>query len=374
LALVVAGFLCLLWFPTHAILEWQADLFPGNNWINGWFRWDAFWYLAIANPSSRVVPPDLSAANFFPFYAWLSLVVSLPLRVVMTADHAFAAGALAVSHASFFFALVGVHRLTSALVDSAAADRTVWLMACFPFSFFFGAAYSDALYLCLSVWAFVFARERRWPAAAALGALAAMTRIPGVALVAALIVEYARREGVKIGRREITMAAILAVAPIAIALYFSSRYGDPLAFLHARQEGWQRATGPLAAMSRDLGEFFAGPAFACGSLKDCFAGWELTSHILGVWYLALIPMSLILVATRASLLGPGLTFWVVASILMAAANGLDGTGRFTAVLFPVFIAAATRLRSRLAVAAVCAFCAPFLLLFVFQFARWRPVL
>ena len=59
---------------------------------------------------------------------------------------------------------------------------------------------------------------------------------------------------------------------------------------------------------------------------------------------------------------------------MGLVNGLDGTGRFTAVLFPVFIGLAMMLRSRAAFLAVCAAFVPFLLLFFAQFARWRQVL
>ena len=62
------------------------------------------------------------------------------------------------------------------------------------------------------------------------------------------------------------------------------------------------------------------------------------------------------------------------SVGMGLVNGLDGTGRFTAVLFPVFIGLAMMLRSRAAFLAVCAVFVPFLLLFFAQFARWRQVL
>jgi hypothetical protein len=44
------------------------------------------------------------------------------------------------------------------------------------------------------------------------------------------------------------------------------------------------------------------------------------------------------------------------------------------VLFPVFIALAMLLRSRVAFLAVCAAFVPFLLLFFSQFARWKQVL
>ena len=373
LVLAVACFICLERFPTNTILAWQTDLFPGHDWINGWFRWDSFWYLAIADRTTQAVPPDLSAANFFPLYSWVSLAVSLPFRAVLASDQAFGIGALVVSNAAFLLALIGIHRLAARMIDAKAADRTVWLVACFPFSFFLSAAYSDALYLCLAVWAFIFARQRRWALACALGAGAAMTRIPGVLLAAALVVEYLRQERVDL-RRAIVPASILAVAPIVIATYFWSQFGHPLAFLQARQAGWGRATGPVAAMTRDVGEFFAGPALACGSLRDCFAGFDLTRHLLGAWYLALIPLSLGLAIGAWRTLGAGMTFWVIASVLMAMTNGLDGTGRFTVALFPVFIAAATRVRTMPAVAAAGVVFAPFLLLFLFQFARWRPVL
>jgi hypothetical protein len=66
--------------------------------------------------------------------------------------------------------------------------------------------------------------------------------------------------------------------------------------------------------------------------------------------------------------------WALTSVGMGLVNGLDGTGRFTAVLFPMFISLAMMLRSPAAFFAVCAAWVPFLLLFFAQFARWRQVL
>jgi hypothetical protein len=93
-----------------------------------------------------------------------------------------------------------------------------------------------------------------------------------------------------------------------------------------------------------------------------------------VWYVALVPTSIVLVLYARRTLGVGLTIWVTLSVLMGLVNGLDGTGRFTSVLFPVFIAMAVVARSRTAFLAVCAVFVPFLMLFFAQFARWRQVL
>ena len=71
--------------------------------------------------------------------------------------------------------------------------RSVWLIAVFPFSFFLTAVYADALYFCLCAWSLAFAYGKRWPLACALAAMAAMTRIPGIALFPALALEYLRQ-------------------------------------------------------------------------------------------------------------------------------------------------------------------------------------
>ena len=375
LALIVTGYLALTLFPAHPVESWQGIAFPGNNWIDGWVRWDSFWYESIVDPHPRFVPAELSNANFFPFYSWVSWLVSLPLRALLDQEHAFYIGALIVSSVSFVLALKAIERITIRLTDDAVAARTVWLIAVFPFSFFFTAVYADALYLCLCAWSLAFAYERRWYGACALAAMAAMTRIPGVALFPALGLEYLRQQEwkLKISREGIVCVAILAVALIVIGSYYEWRYGNPLEFLHARQAGWKRASG-IAGYVRDFGYFFETPLFPCSSLAECVKEFAPTRTLLGVIYLALIPISIGVVVTSARTLGAGLAAFALISIAMALPNGFDGVGRFTAVLFPVFISLAILLRNRKAFVLVCLAAVPLLLLFFAQFARWRQVL
>jgi hypothetical protein len=374
-ALVVTGFLTLTLFPAHPVESWMGLAFPDHNWIDGWVRWDSFWYESIVDPHPRFVPRELSNANFFPFYAWVSWAVSLPLRAVLDLEHAFYIGALIVSSVSFILALKAVERITIKLTDDAVAARTVWLIAVFPFSFFFTAVYADALYLCLCAWSLLFAYERRWYAACALAATAAMTRIPGVALFPALGLEYVRQHHwkMKVSREAIMCVLILAIAPIVIASYYQWRYGSPIEFLHARQVGWKRASG-VAGYVQDFGYFFQAPMFPCSGLAECVKEFSPTRTLLGVVYLALIPISTGLVIKEARTLGAGLSAFALISIALALPNGFDGVGRFTAVLFPVFISLALLLRSRTAFVIVCVASVPLLLLFFAQFARWRQVL
>jgi hypothetical protein len=375
LALVVTGFLALTLFPAHPVESWMGLSFPDHNWIDGWVRWDSFWYESIVDPRPRFVPAYLSNANFFPFYSWVSWIVALPLRPFLDLEHAFFIGGLIVSSASFLLGLMAVDRLATQLAGADVATRTVWLIAVFPFSFFLTAVYADALYFCLCAWSLTFAYERRWPAACALAAMASMTRIPGLALFPALGLEYLRQSDFRWEslRRTPIYIAILAIGPIVIGGYYYWRYGDPIAFLHARQLGWNRAVG-VAGWMRDFGYFFETPIFPCSGVADCIREFAPTRTLLGAIYLALLPLSLALTLAAARTLGAGLTAFTLISIAMSLPNGFDGVGRFTVVLFPVFIALAMRLRSRAAFVAVCVLCVPFLLLFFAQFARWRQVL
>ena len=375
LLLIVIGYAVLTAFPAHPVESWQGIVFPHNNWIDGWVRWDSMWYEAIVNPNPRFLPSGHSTANFFPFYSWLSWLASLPLRVMLDHERAFYIGGLIVSSAAFLLGLQAVWRLTSRLAGADVAVRTVWLIAVFPFSFFMTAVYADALYFSLAAWSLTCAYEERWRAACALAALAAMTRIPGLALYPAILLEYLRRHDfdVRSLRREVPSLLILAAGPLAISAYNEWRYGDPLAFLYARQQGWNRASG-FTALQRDYRYFFSASLSSCTGVADCVREFGPTRKLLGLWYVALVPFSLAIVAYARHTLGVGLTTWAVLSVLMALVNGLDGTGRFTSVLFPVFIGLALLVRSRTVFLGVCAAMLPFLFLFFAQFARWKQVL
>ena len=100
LLLIVIGYVVLTLFPANPVESWQGIVFPHNNWIDGWVRWDSMWYEAIVNPNPRFLPSGHSSANFFPLYSWVSWLVSLPLRALLDHERAFYVGGLIVSAAA----------------------------------------------------------------------------------------------------------------------------------------------------------------------------------------------------------------------------------------------------------------------------------
>jgi Gpi18-like mannosyltransferase len=146
-------------------------------------------------------------------------------------------------------ACLGAFALTRVLVEREAgrdvARRTLLYLAIFPTSLFFAAAYTESLFLLVSVGAFLALRERRWALAGALAALATLTRQVGIVLLVPLAFEMARAWlARRPGRGEAArMLAALLAPPLALlgfTIYLWARFGTPFASAKAESVKWGR--------------------------------------------------------------------------------------------------------------------------------------
>jgi hypothetical protein len=172
-------------------------------------RWDASWYLVIAHYGYR---PELgsftsSRTAFFPLYP-------LGLRTVAWFGLPAVLAGVVLSLLALALALYGIHRLTTLELSRAGrfpigrpgggevARLAVMVTAFAPMAFYLSAVYSESLYLALSVGLFWCARQGRWAAVGALGALAGATRSAGLVLVlpALMLYLYGPREDRAPGR------------------------------------------------------------------------------------------------------------------------------------------------------------------------------
>ena len=120
-------------------------------------RWDSVWYLRIAD--SGYGGQRARARAFFPLYPLL--VRGLATRSGRLAG-ALLLAAYAVSLAAFLGALVLLYRLTELELGRRLARPTLLLLAVFPAALYFGAPYSESLFLLLAVGAFYAARTGSW--------------------------------------------------------------------------------------------------------------------------------------------------------------------------------------------------------------------
>ena len=218
-------------------------------------RWDATWFLGIARDGYD----GGSGAAFFPLYPLLVRAL-----VLGSSDPgALLVSAYAVSLASFAGALLLLHRLAEIELGADPARATVVLLALFPAALFFGAPYSESLFLLVSVGAFYAARTGRWAWAGALAGAASGTRSAGILLLAPLAVLYlygprADRPPDRADsswwtpryrpRRDIAWLAAAPTGLAAYTLYLGLAHGDAFAYLHLQDQWFRSFAGPFAGI------------------------------------------------------------------------------------------------------------------------------
>jgi Mannosyltransferase (PIG-V) len=202
-------------------------------------RWDSVWFLNIAD--SGYGGGDRAA--FFPLYPLLVKVGGVLCGSALVA-------AIVISCAAFVVGLAVLHRLAVIEVGPDAARWAVLSLALFPGSLWFSAAYSESLFLMVSVGAVLAARQERWATAAGLGALGAATRSAGLLLVVPLGLLWF--DAWRAQRAQLRDGAWLAVVPVGLAAFcgYLALDGEGAGAPFSAQDTWHRSlAGPWAGIA-----------------------------------------------------------------------------------------------------------------------------
>ena len=113
-----------------------------------WANFDGGYYLAIARQGYLQFQQA-----FFPFYPLLIRFLARFLK-----DYLFSS--LLISHLAFLAVMYLFYRLTKLDFGQKAARMAVLFLLLFPTSFYFGSAYTEALFLALVLASFYAARRR----------------------------------------------------------------------------------------------------------------------------------------------------------------------------------------------------------------------
>lgn len=227
LILLIVSFFSIKFIP----LAFQ-DKFLGGGPINyqlaphflSWANFDGEHYLSIAIHGYKALQQV-----FFPVYPILisflaKLFTQDPLTLLINSTLI----GLIISNASLLIALLLLYDLLKIDFSKRIAFFTIILILIFPTSFFFGALYNESLFLLLTVLAFLNVRKGNWFLASLFGMIAAATRVFGVLLFPAFLIEaYLQKKYSKI--------FWILLIPLGLGLYMYYQYltvGDPLAFYH----------------------------------------------------------------------------------------------------------------------------------------------
>jgi hypothetical protein len=336
-------------------------------------RWDSVWYLRIADSGYQ---GDPARAAFFPLYPLLVRGVG----TLFGGSHAgLLVAAFLVSLAAFLAALVLLYRLTELELGRRLARPTLLLLAVFPAALYFGAPYSESLFLLLAVGMFYAARTGHWAWAGACAALASATRSAGLLLLVPLaLIWWSSRP------RRSRDAAWILLAPLGIAAYavwLGLVEGDALRFLDV-QDAWSRELSlPLAGAWDGLVAAFDGARqLASGSRTPVYfeiaAGDPLRIAAINLMLFATLVFAVVACVGVLRRLPRPYGIWMAASLVLplsfpVAPQPLMSLPRFVAVLFPVFMWLALVCEERRATDLVVAGSAVGLGLFTAQYASWH---
>jgi Gpi18-like mannosyltransferase len=215
------------------------DFLPGHPMLDGWARWDAAHYVAIAlhGYGSQENPSPHDGYGFLPIFPLLVRAVgSLP--GLGPNDATFAVAGIALANVFLLVSAALFVLLARSYLSRRDTMNAVLLYALGPFSFFFSAAYSESLFLTLILGSLVLADRGRWLHAGAVGAVASGTRIAGLALVPALLYG-AYRDGVR--GWQLVATGMLPAGGFALwSAYAAWKTGNALAYGEAQATwgGW----------------------------------------------------------------------------------------------------------------------------------------
>src|SRR5215210_977523 len=337
-------------------------------------RWDAVWYLRIADSGYG---GSQTKAAFFPLYP---LLVRGGGELLGGSHGARLLAAYLISLAALLAALVLLWRLVSLELGNPLARPTLLLLAVFPAALYFGAPYSESLFLLASVGAFYAARTGSWAWAGAAAGAATATRSAGILLLVPVALLW---WGQGQGRRARDLAW-LALGPLCLAAYslhLGLVQGDPLAFLDVQDAWYRELAGPLGGVWDGLVAAFDGARqLLSGSREPVYfeaaGGDPFSIAAINVTLFGFLVFALAACVGVWRRLPPAYGAWVTVALLLPLSfpvgpQPLMSLPRFLAVLFPIFIWLGLVCEERRLTHRVAAAFAVGLGLFTAQFASWH---
>lgn len=244
LVLFLVSALASIFFAYKPSFPYSQTLLKASGlpqWIYAWANFDGVHYLTIIQKG--YVGTGLIQA-FFPLYPGFIKALTVVGFEMITAG-------LLVS----FVSLLSVGFIWKNWVSQVHSPKIAsisWLtLLLFPTAFFFGALYTESLFLFLVVASFWAASRKQWWLAGMIAAFASNTRVVGVFLVPALMLELWQQEHQKLTSflkakhwlnflkkkwLQLIAISIGSLGLFGYMFYLHLTFDDPLFFLHVQSE------------------------------------------------------------------------------------------------------------------------------------------
>lgn len=316
------AFLALKTIPFNYLQGFSYEYLDSFNYFLGiWANFDGASYLNIAQNGYRY--PLFAYFPFLPFLIGLAHgLIKLPVLYA----------GLLINNLAFLLGLWVFYKIVLLDYDQKIAWRSITLLLLFPVSFFYGAVYTESLYFLFATLAFYFVRKEKWLWAGLFGFLAGLSRLVGISLLIAFLVEWIVQ---KKRKKAVCFIFLIPLAIIVYGLFLQFKFGDFFLFQKAMKHWYQADfVFPVVVFFRYLKILL--------TFKFEFVYFvallELVSFI---FYFFLSIYTFLKIRVSYGL-------WMILSLLIPTFTGtLQSMPRYILHLFPAFIALALLANSKL---------------------------
>lgn len=204
-------------------------IFDGGDMLSHMTRWDGGWYSVIIQ--DRYISNDASAA----FYPLFPMLVEL-LHTITFGLFSLPLSALLINTVSLWLGLYALLQITVIFTGSRARYLAVILFLCAPAAFFCHLFYTEALFIAIAFWAYLFSLRKQWLLCCLLLAALTACRLPALLFIGLCGLEYIKSYRWNIKRalnKNMLLFSLTPIGFICYGLYLYIAKGDFLDMFHA---------------------------------------------------------------------------------------------------------------------------------------------
>lgn len=322
-------------------------------WFEIWNRWDSINYQKLAEFGYLATDEMRPRLVFYPLYPWA-------VRAFAFVTQDYLISAFIVSTIASLATAILLYRLVALEYSRELAQRAVWFLFIFPTSYFLHIGYTESLFLMLALGAVFSARKQQWVLAGVLGALTCLTRVNGLVLIPALLVEAGNQYWTT--RRWQWQWLAIGLIGLGFGGYLLLNQhvtGDAFAFSSIMRTNFHKSlTWPWIGIDSTLGAFNREAADA---------------EMIGIQELCFIVLGFVCTIVSWVKLRPVYSVWMTLNwLLFISVTFVLSVPRYTLTMFPIFILFAMLAARRIWMAAISFWSILYLGLFasVFAWGRW----
>lgn len=326
LFLVLTLALLLLPLSSTNFLGGGLDKYLDNPYLFAWANFDGEHYLSIAQNGYQSL-----THSFFPVYPLLIKIfsfLSIDLNTLTLVG-------LIISNISFLLSLFVLWKLIKLDYSEKVAKHTILSLLLLPTSFYFGSLYTGSFFFLILVTSFYLVRINRWWFAGFVGGVATGTRINGMLLLPAFLLEWF------LAKKRPNLMPLLLI-PVGFLLYVFYLYqttGSPLTFYNELSAFGEQRQGNFITLPQ---VFYRYLNILFTVSPKTITYWTVVAELIS----ALLVIMLLIYGFIKKIRPSYILFGVLSLILPTLTGSFSSLPRYLLLIFPIFISLGILLSTR----------------------------